>query len=314
MRDCYGEVHTLRREGKVVIVGFGLMGRQIGQLFAQKGFEVIGVDRTDEILGTALNEIMEGRFGLKRAVKRGKLTEEEAKESFERISTTTNLKGACGKASFVIESVYEDLALKKDVFKKIDSYCRGDVILATNTSTLSITEIATATNRPDKVIGMHFFNPPQVMRLVEVIRGLLTSNETINFTKDLARKLGKHPIVVKDYPGFATSRLGIKLFLEACEMLQEGVANIQDIDTCMRLGYGHPMGPFELADLIGLDTRLKIIEALRAQTGDPAWKTPVILKQLVASGYIGDPKLKPGSKGGFYEYYNLKKPGEVMGK
>ena len=299
---------------KVMIIGFGVMGRQIGQLFAQKGFQVIGTDVNKEILEKSLHEIMEGKYGLKKAAARGKITEDEADKAFRRISVTTKLEEACKEVDFVIEAVMEEINIKKDVFKKLDKYCDKNIILSTNTSTLSVTEIASACEKPERVIGMHFFNPPQIMKLIEIIKGLESSEETIRIGVSLAKKLNKYPVIVRDYPGFATSRLGIALFLEACDMLEKNIASIQDIDIAMRLGYGYPMGPFELCDLVGLDARMKNIEALYKQTNDPKWKVPTILRQLVLSGYIGDPNIKPRSKGGFYEYYKLKRPKEILSK
>ncbi|MFQ5710849.1 MAG: 3-hydroxyacyl-CoA dehydrogenase family protein [Candidatus Geothermarchaeales archaeon] len=295
---------------KVAVIGFGLMGRQITQLCAQIGFSVVARDVSDEIMRVGLDVIQKGRFGLNRAVERGKITKEDAEKAISRIKTTKSMAEACRDADFVIEAVYEDLGLKKSVFRELDELCGEDVVLATNTSTLSITEIASATNRPAKVVGMHFLNPAQIMRLVEIVQGLLTSDETTELTRDLVLKLGKTPIIVRDSPGFATSRLGIALYLEASKMLEEGVASIRDIDIGMTLGYRHPMGPFELADLVGLDARLRNLEALYASTGDPKWRPPKILRQLVASGYLGNPKIKPGSKGGYYEYFKLIRPSE----
>lgn len=293
---------------KVAVIGFGLMGAQISQLLAQKGLSVTATDSRSEALQAGLRIIKEGKYGLDQLVSRKKLSEEDAKKAYERIKTVGSIKEACTDADFVIEAVYESLDLKKEIFKELDKVCKETAILTSNTSTLSITEIASVTARPDRVAGMHFFIPPQVMRLIEIIRGLLTSNAIIETVKALAEQLGKTPIVAKDSPGFATSRLGITLFLEASRMLEESVASIRDIDLGMKLGYGYPMGPFELADLVGLDTRISIIESLYQSTKDPKWKTPILLKQLVASGYIGDPKIKANSKGGYYEFFRLERP------
>jgi len=292
----------------VAVIGFGLMGAQIAQLFAQNGLSVTATDTRSEVFQTGLRLIKEGRHGLSAAVARQKLTEEDAKKAYERIKTVGSLKEACADADFVVEAIYEDLDLKKNSFRELDRVCKETAILTSNTSTLSITEIASITARPERVAGMHFFNPPQVMPLIEVVRGLLTSDATIETVKALAKRLGKTPIVAKDSPGFATSRLGVALFLEASRMLEEGVASVRDIDLGMRLGYGHPMGPFELVDLVGLDTRMAVIESLYLSTRDPKWKPPLLLKQLVASGYTGDPKLKANSKGGYYEFFGLERP------
>ena len=238
------------------------------------------------------------------------MSKQDAEKALSRIKVTTNMAEACEGAHFVVEAVYEDLDIKREMFKELDKLCPEDVVLATNTSTMSITNIASVTNRPDKVVGLHFFNPAQIMKLVEIIRGFLTSDDTFELTRQLSAKLGKTPIIVQDSPGFVTSRLSVALYLEASKILEEGVALIRDIDLGMRLGFNHPVGPFELADLVGLDARLRNIEALYTETGDPKWRPPRILKQLVASGYLGNPAVKPGSKGGYYEYFNMRRPSD----
>lgn len=293
---------------KIGVIGFGVMGRQITQLCLQCGFSVVARELSSEILKDGLAMIETGRFGLKKAVERGKMSKEEAKKALSRIETTTNMAKACEEAHFVIEAVYEDLDTKKEIFKELDELCPENVVLATNTSTMSITNIASVTKRPNKVIGLHFFNPPQIMKLVEIVRGFLTSDDTLELTRKLSAKLGKTPIIVQDSPGFVTSRLSVALYLEASKILQEGVALIKDIDLGMKLGFNHPVGPFELADLVGLDARLRNIEALYNETGDPKWRPPRILKQLVASGYLGNPSVKPGSRGGYYEYFDMQRP------
>jgi len=295
---------------KISVVGFGTMGRQITQSFSQAGFDVFARDVNDGVLKAGLDTIRTGRFGLEKAVERGKLTREAADESLARIRVTTDLAEACRDADFVVEAAVENTDLKGRIFRELDELCHEDVVLATNTSTLSITEMGAMTKRPDKVIGMHFFNPAQVMRLVEVIRGLLTSDETLELTKALSAKMGKTPVVVRDSPGFATSRLGLALFQEASRVLEEGTASARDVDLAMRLGYGYPMGPFELVDIVGLDARLRNLEAMYRATGDPAWTPPLLLRQLVSTGYLGDPKVKAGSRGGYYEYFRLRRPAE----
>lgn len=263
------------------------MGMNIAQLFAQHGFHVIARDVTENALKIGLETIRSGPYGLEKAVKRGKLTENEAKTILGNISLETDMAEACKEADFVVEAVYEDLDLKKRIFKELDKLCREDVILATNTSTLSVTTLASVTQRTDKVIGMHFFNPAHVMKLVEIIKGLLTSNETIKTTKDLAIKLGRTPIIVNDSPGFSVGRLGLALFLEASRLVEEGVTSIMDIDIGMRLGYDHSMGPFELVDLVGLDSRLRNYEAMYEQTMDPRWSPPKIAEDASSRWFLG---------------------------
>jgi 3-hydroxybutyryl-CoA dehydrogenase len=220
------------------------------------------------------------------------------------ITGTTDVEEMAKNADFLIEAIPEKLDIKKELFKRLDKICREETIFATNTSTLSITELASVTGRPEKFIGMHFFNPVPLMNIVEIVKGLLTSDETTEITRKLVLKLGKEPTIVKDSPGFASSRLGVALFLEASRMLEEGVASAEDIDKSMRLGYGHRMGPFETCDLVGLDARLNNINAIYEATRDPAWKPPQLLKQLVSAGYLGK---KPGSKGGYYTYFGFEK-------
>jgi len=220
------------------------------------------------------------------------------------ITGTIDMEEVVKEADVIIEAIPERLDAKKELFKQFDKVCKEEAIFATNTSTLSITEIASATERPENVIGMHFFNPVPLMKIVEIVKGLLTSEETIENTRKLVLKLGKEPTIAKDSPGFASSRLGVALFLEASRMLEEGVASAEDIDKAMRLGYAHRMGPFETCDLVGLDARLNNINALYEATRDPAWKPPQLLKQLVSAGYLGK---KPGSKGGYYTYLGFEK-------
>ncbi|MCC6047809.1 MAG: 3-hydroxyacyl-CoA dehydrogenase NAD-binding domain-containing protein [Desulfurococcaceae archaeon] len=282
---------------RVAVVGFGTMGTGIAQVFAQSGFEVVAVDVSEEILRRGVETIVSGPFGLRRLVERGRITEEQMREVLSRIRTTTNLAEAVSSADFVIEAVFEDLEVKRRVFRDVDAHAPKHAILASNTSTLSITALAAATSRPDRVVGMHFFNPPQVMKLVEIVRGLQTSDETVEVVKGLAERLGKTPVVCRDVPGFIANRVGIIAILEAIRLYDQGVASARDIDTAMKLGYNWPMGPLELADFIGLDVLLSIAEVLYRETGNPAYHPPTILKRLVAAGYLGR---KSGR--GFYTY------------
>ena len=282
---------------RVAVVGFGTMGTGIAQVFAQSGFEVVAVDVSEEILRRGVETIVSGPFGLRRLVERGRITEEQMREVLSRIRTTTNLAEAVSSADFVIEAVFEDLEVKRRVFRDVDAHAPRHAILASNTSTLSITALAAATSRPDRVVGMHFFNPPQVMKLVEIVRGLQTSDETVEVVKGLAERLGKTPVVCRDVPGFIANRVGIIAILEAIRLYDQGVASARDIDTAMKLGYNWPMGPLELADFIGLDVLLSIAEVLYRETGNPAYHPPTVLERLVAAGYLGR---KSGR--GFYTY------------
>jgi 3-hydroxybutyryl-CoA dehydrogenase len=273
------------------------MGTGIAQVFAQSGFEVVAVDVSEEVLRRGVETIVSGPFGLRRLVERGRITEEQMREVLSRIRTTTNLAEAVSSADLVIEAVFEDLEVKRRVFRDVDAHAPRHAILASNTSTLSITALAAATSRPDRVVGMHFFNPPQVMKLVEIVRGLQTSDETVEVVKGLAERLGKTPVVCRDVPGFIANRVGIIAILEAIRLYDQGVASARDIDTAMKLGYNWPMGPLELADFIGLDVLLSIAEVLYRETGNPAYHPPTILRRLVAAGYLGR---KSGR--GFYTY------------
>jgi 3-hydroxybutyryl-CoA dehydrogenase len=286
---------------EVAIVGAGTMGHGIAQLCAQAGLHVRLYDVKDEFVQTGINRI--NNF-IKRSIERKKMTESESVEVLSRIRGTIKLDEAVQSADLVIEAIPEDMRLKKEFFKGLLGKCKESAIWASNTSTLSITEIASITDRPDKFIGLHFFNPVQLMKPIEIIRGILTTDETVEVAKALTLKLQKTPILVKDSPGFASTRLGVALFLEASKMLEEGIASLKDIDTGAKLFYGHKMGPFETCDLVGLDARLNNLNSLLASTGDPKWAPPLLLKQLVASSYLGD---KPGSKGGYYAYFGITK-------
>jgi 3-hydroxybutyryl-CoA dehydrogenase len=294
----------------VAIIGFGAMGSAVAQLFAQKDFAVRAYDTNQEALAKGIDVIKNGRFGLNRLVELGKLNSNNAEEILSKITLSTELRDAVEGVDIVVENVNEELDLKKQLFNKLDALCPKHVILASDTSSLSITSISAKTKHPERVIGMHLFMPPQIMPLVEIIKGIMTSQETTDKLLSISRDLGKSTIVSKDRPGFVVARLGLRQFIEACMIVEQGIASVKDVDIGARKGLGHPMGPFELTDLIGLDTRMDIIDCMFRETGDPNWKTPLLLRQLVESGYRGDPAVKKGSKGGFYEFFEIAKEEE----
>jgi len=288
------------------VIGAGVMGSGIAQVLARTGYHVVLVDISEELLKKALEKIEKGPFGLMRLVEKGKLTEEEVKNIMERIHPTININEV-EDCDFIIEAVPENPELKKEIFKKLDSICKEECIFASNTSSILITDLASAVERKEKVIGMHWFNPAPVMKLIEVVRGALTSDETYNLTVRLAEKCGKTPVEAKDTPGFFTTRFILILTNEAVRMFERGIAGIKEIDTMAKLGFGFPMGPFELMDLVGLDTILHISNYIYNETGEEIFKPPITLKKLVLSGYIGNKKIKMGSKGGWYDYYKPEK-------
>ncbi len=290
---------------KVAIVGFGMMGRQIAQVFAQNGIDVVATDENDVMLRTGLLEIEEGPYGLRSAVSRGKLSREEAETALRRIRTTLVVEEACLGADLVIEAVYEDLDLKQRIFHQIDDASQPTCVLASNTSTMGIGRIAAKVARKERVVGMHFFNPAQATKLVEVVRADTTSPEVLEKAIEIVEKIGKTPVVARDEPGFIANRLGLSLYAEASRLLEDEIATVKDIDTAMKLGYGHPMGPFEVADLVGLDTRLRNLESLYNATRDPKWIPPKLLRTMVNQGYLGDSDKKAGSKGGYYEFMGI---------
>ena len=289
---------------KVAVVGVGVMGNGISVACARTGFETTMVDVGKDVLEKACQEIRDGAFGLMRLVDKGKMTKEEADSIISRIKTTTDPREAADDVDVIIEAISEDLELKKKVWKQYDELCPEKTIFASNTSTIMITQQASATSRPERFIGMHWFNPAQVMRLIEVIRGALTSDETFNFMVDFCLKLGKNPVEAKDVPGFFTSRFIAMVMNNAVRMFEEGVAGVKEIDIMCRQGFGFPMGPFELMDLVGMDVNQHISEYVYPITGDPNAMLPITVRKLVAAGYIGN---KPGSKGGWYDYYGISK-------
>src|SRR3989442_1027936 len=296
-----------RSRTKVAIIGFGMMGRQIAQVFAQHGHEVEATDEDQQALKTGIDEIANGPYGVNASLSKGKLTPEQAGRALASIKTSSKLDDACRNSDLVIEAAFEDLQLKQNLFQRIESAAPSSAIIASNTSTLSLDKISQKISRRDKAIGMHFFNPAQVTKLVEIIRGTSTSPETIEKASRIVHEIGKTPILAQDEPGFIANRLGLTIYMEASKILEEGVASLQDIDTCMKLGYNHPMGPFELADFVGPDTRLRNIESLYKATSDSKWIPPKLLREIVQQGYLGDPTRKKTSKGGYYEYLHIKR-------
>jgi 3-hydroxybutyryl-CoA dehydrogenase len=303
---------SITNKPKVTVIGFGLMGAQIAQVFAQAGYSVAAFDVSSAQLEQGLQLIRDGRYGVSNSVAKGRMSPEVADQIFARIQPSNNIEDATSGSELILEAAIENLDVKKGIFEAARNNSKPDAILATNTSTLSISTIAAAFGKEirSRIIGMHFFNPPQVMKLVEVVRTGDTSEKTASRVAEIARDLGKTPISVMDVPGFVANRIGLSAFAEASYLLDKGVASVRDIDLAMRLGYGYPLGPFELGDLVGLDARLRNLESLYSESGDEKFKPPEILKKLVSQGYIGDPKTKKGSKGGYYEFYGLKKPSE----
>ena len=284
-----------------------MMGRQIAQVFAQHGHEVEATDEDLQALKAGLNEIADGPYGLHAAVSKGKLTPEQANRALASIKTSPTLDNVCKDSNLVIEAAFEDLLLKQNLFQRIESTAPSTAIIASNTSTLSLDKITQKISRKDRTIGMHFFNPAQLTKLVEIIRGKSTSPETVKKASEIVRELSKTPILAQDEPGFIANRLGLTLYIEASKLLEDGIASLSDIDTCMRLGYNHPMGPFELADFVGLDTRLRNLESLYKSTNESRWIPPKLLREMVQQGYLGNPARKKASNGGYYEYLKIKR-------
>ena len=277
----------------VAVIGAGTMGNGIAQVYAMYGSSVVMVDVSPAVLTRGLDAV---RASLARVVKKGTITQGAADAALSRISTSTAL-AALGDPDLVVEAASEQPALKFSLFEQLDAACPPATILATNTSSISITEIAARTKRPDRVIGMHFMNPVPVMTLVEVIRGQATSNATTGAVMESARALGKTPVEVNDYPGFVSNRVLMPMINEAIFCVMEGVATPEAIDTVMKLGMAHPMGPLALADLIGLDTCLSILEVLHRGLGDDKYRPCPLLRRMVAAGELGR---KTGK--GFYKY------------
>jgi 3-hydroxybutyryl-CoA dehydrogenase len=278
---------------KVCILGAGTMGAGIAQVFAQKGNEVVLRDIKEEYVEKGYSFIEKN---LARMVKKEKISEDQKREILGRIKATVSLHDAAD-CDLVVEAAIENMKIKKEIFAELDKVCDEKTILATNTSSLSITEIAVATKRPDKVIGMHFFNPAPVMKLVEIIKGLATSNETFDTIKALTNSLGKEGVEVEEAPGFVVNRILVPMINEAIGILADGVAGAEDIDNAMKLGANHPIGPLALGDLIGLDVCLLIMEVLYDEFGDTKYRPHPLLRKMVRGNKLGR---KTGE--GFFKY------------
>ncbi|HEX5966774.1 MAG TPA: 3-hydroxyacyl-CoA dehydrogenase family protein, partial [Pyrinomonadaceae bacterium] len=277
----------------IAVIGAGTMGHGIAQVAALNGFRVLLSDVDREALARGVQSIEKN---LAKGISLGKLTENDRDRAMQHIRGTTRLE-ECAKADLIIEAVLEKLDLKREVLQQLEALSDRAFIFASNTSSLSITEIAQSAKRPEAVVGMHFFNPVNIMRLVEIVVGEKTSDETVQTVIAAGRRMRKEPIVVKDVPGFASSRLGVALGLEAMRMVEQGVASPRDIDTAMELGYNHPMGPLKLTDLVGLDVRLNIAEYLHRELGSETFRPPELLRRMVSEGKLGK---KTGQ--GFYDW------------
>ncbi|CAN5519865.1 3-hydroxyacyl-CoA dehydrogenase family protein [soil metagenome] len=268
---------------KVCVIGTGTMGQGIAQLAAARGFTTSVVD-VDEARSTSAVAAVVAQ--LEKLVQKGKLTDADRTATIARLSVARDLTAACAGVDYVIEAVPEDMALKVDLFRKVIEASPQSALLGSNTSSLSLTELGTKIGAPDRTIGLHFFNPPPIMELLEIVRGLGTSTDTVDRALAFAKELGKTAIVVSDTPGFASSRLGVILGAEAMRMLESGVASAADIDKAMELGYRHPMGPLKLTDLVGLDVRLAILDHLTKEVGEQ-FRAPPILRRMVRAGKLG---------------------------
>lgn len=287
----------------IVVIGAGTMGNGIAHTFAQSGFKVNLVDVSQEALDRGLKTIT---TNLDRIIAKGNLTEEQKAETLGNISTFTALNDAVGAADLVVEAATENLDLKLKIFGQMDELAPAGCILATNTSSISITKIAAATKRADKVIGMHFMNPVPIMKLVEIIKGYSTSKETFDAIYEMSKSLGKVPVEVNDYPGFVANRILMPMINESIETLYNGVAGVAEIDTVMKLGMAHPMGPLQLADFIGLDVCLAILNVMYDGFKNPKYAPNPLLVNMVMAGKLG---VKSGE--GFYDYSESKKAEKV---
>jgi 3-hydroxybutyryl-CoA dehydrogenase len=287
----------------IAVIGAGTMGNGIAHTFAQSGFNVQLIDISENSLAKAIITITKN---LDRMVAKERISEDDKKNTLANISTYTSVKEGVKNASLVVEAATENIDLKLSIFKELDAVCPDETILATNTSSISITQIAAVTERPEQVIGMHFMNPVPIMKLVEIIRGYNTSDEVTSLIMDLSKKLGKTPVEVNDYPGFVANRILMPMINESIETLYNGVAGVSEIDTVMKLGMAHPMGPLQLADFIGLDVCLSILNVMYDGFKNPKYAPCPLLVNMVSAGKLG---IK--SEEGFYDYSENRKAEKV---
>ncbi|HZH70173.1 MAG TPA: 3-hydroxybutyryl-CoA dehydrogenase [Flavobacteriaceae bacterium] len=287
----------------IAIIGAGTMGNGIAHTFAQNDYKVQLIDISEESLKKGMTTITKN---LDRMLAKGSINESDKQKTLANITTYTNMEAGVEYAGLVVEAATENLDLKLKIFRDLEKFCPEDTILATNTSSISITQIAAVTNRPEMVIGMHFMNPVPIMKLVEIIRGYSTSQETFNTISEISKKLGKVPVEVNDYPGFVANRILMPMINEAVETLYNGVAGVEEIDTVMRLGMAHPMGPLQLADFIGLDVCLSILNVMYDGFKNPKYAPCPLLVNMVMAGKLG---AKSGE--GFYDYSESRKAEKV---
>ncbi len=287
----------------ITVIGAGTMGNGIAHTFAQSGYQVNLMDVSEVSLEKAINTIGKN---LDRMVSKGKISEEDKSNTLGNITTLTDLKSSVENADLVVEAATENVEIKLNIFRQVDEYANPDAILASNTSSISITKIGAVTNRPDKVIGMHFMNPVPIMKLVEIIKGYSTTQEVCDQITELSKNLNKIPVEVNDYPGFVANRILMPMINEAIITLFEGVAGVEEIDTVMKLGMAHPMGPLQLADFIGLDVCLSILNVLHEGFGNPKYAPCPLLVNMVTAGKLG---IKSGE--GFYDYSEGRKAEKV---
>ena len=285
---------------KVAVIGSGIMGQGIAQVFMRNGMDTLLIDINDRILENAKNSIADGKFGLSRLVDRGTITQGQKAEYMKNLSVSTDY-GMLNDREFAIEAVPEIMPLKLKVMESIEKNIPEKSVIASNTSGIMISEIGMNIKDKSRLIGMHWFNPAPVMKLIEVVKTRFTSGDTVNMVLDMARSMGKDPVVVNDYPGFFTTNFVHSWLVESLRLYEKGIAGKEDIDKMVKLGFGFPMGPFELMDTIGLDTMKEIGDYLYSETGDMRILPPPILKEMVYAGYKGSKKVKMDSKGGWYD-------------